>query len=187
MTGGDAETGAGLEIGGGFSYFDPSSGVSAGIRAHTLVAHAAGGYREWGVAAGLRIAPGTRDRGLSMSLATAIGADADQVEGVWAARDAAGPAPVAGPNRRKGQLDAELGYGLPVHGHRFTGTPWLGLGLDESGRDYRIGWRLWPAGSRSGSGAGAGDFRFSVVANRREPSDNNKPQHRIGIQFVVRR
>lgn len=49
--GGDAETGAGLEAGGGLRYADPSSGVSMDLKARTLLAHAEsatanGGCRE---------------------------------------------------------------------------------------------------------------------------------------------
>ena len=65
--GGDAETGAGLEAGGGLRYADPSSGVSMDLKARTLLAHAESGYREWGVSGALRVAPGARGRGLSLT------------------------------------------------------------------------------------------------------------------------
>ena len=48
-----------------------------------------------------------------------------------------------------GRLDALFGYGLPAFGDRFTGTPWLGLGRTDWGRDMRIGWRLGPTGERA--------------------------------------
>ena len=46
--GGDAETGTGVEIGGGVSYADPASGLSVEAKARMLVAHADSDYREWG-------------------------------------------------------------------------------------------------------------------------------------------
>ena len=73
--GGDAETGAGLEAGGGLRYADPSSGVSMDLKARTLLAHPESGHREWGVSGALRIAPGASGRGLSLSLTPAYGAD----------------------------------------------------------------------------------------------------------------
>ena len=36
------------------------------------------------------------------------------------------------------RLEAEMGYGLPV-GSRFVGTPRVGVGTSEMGRDYRLG------------------------------------------------
>ena len=39
-----------------------------------------------------------------------------------------------------------MGYGLPLFGDRFTGTPNAGFGLSDGGaRDWRIGWRLTSA------------------------------------------
>ena len=40
-----------------------------------------------------------------------------------------------------GQLNAEVGYGLPV-GVRFVGTPRVGLRSSQYGRDYRVGYAL---------------------------------------------
>lgn len=39
------------------------------------------------------------------------------------------------------RFDAELGYGLSVS-VGLTGTSYLGLGLDNETRDYRLGWRF---------------------------------------------
>ena len=36
------------------------------------------------------------------------------------------------------RLEGEIGYGLPV-GSRLVGTPWIGFGTSECGRDYRVG------------------------------------------------
>ena len=36
------------------------------------------------------------------------------------------------------RLDGEVGYGLPV-GTRFVGTPRVGFGTSEYGRDYQVG------------------------------------------------
>ena len=44
-----------------------------------------------------------------------------------------------------GRLEAELGYGIAMFDGGFTGTPHLGVGLTETGRDYRLGWRLTSA------------------------------------------
>ena len=59
------------------------------------------------------------------------------------------------------RLDAELGYRLPV-GSRLVGTPTVGVGTSERGRDYRLGYRLGALG-----GAGTA-FELGVDAERRE-------------------
>ena len=183
--GGDTESGAGVEVGGGIALSGPSSRVSANLSARTLVAHAESGYREWGASAGLRIAPDARDRGISLSLASAVGADEGPVNWVWAARNAKDLAPIADTNRRMRRLDAEFGYGLPVLGDRFTGTPWLALSLSENRRDYRIGWRLRPAGT--GTRSGAGGFQLSLEASRSEHAKNNaESEHGIGFLLTAR-
>ena len=77
---------------------------------------------------------------------------------------------------RNRRLEFQLGYGLPAFGDRFTLTPEFGLGLYDSGRDYRIGWSLTrPDDGRS--------FKFSFDATRRERanSDGAAPEH--GIEF----
>ena len=40
-----------------------------------------------------------------------------------------------------GQVNAEVGYGLPV-GARFVGTPRVGYASSPYGRDYRVGYAL---------------------------------------------
>ena len=179
--GGDAETGAGLEVGGGLAWSDPSSGVSADLRARTLVAHAESGYREWGASGTLRIVPGARGRGLSLSLAPAFGRDSGGADRLLAARDANELVPVGGGGTDPGtRFHAELGYGWPALGDRFTGTPYAGFDGSDTGRRYRLGLRLTrPSGS--GSGYRAGAFELSLEANRRVTVNHDAPER--GIEF----
>ena len=73
-----------------------------------------------------------------------------------------------------GQLEGEVGYGLPLFGDRFTGTPNVGLGLSDGGaRDCRIGWRL------TSVLAGDPGFEVSLEATRREPANDEKPEHGV--------
>ena len=60
------------------------------------------------------------------------------------------------------RFDTEFGYGLPVFGGGFTGTPNVGFGVSDTARDYRLGWRLTPAAS------GDTGFEVSLDAMRRE-------------------
>ncbi|MYE02650.1 MAG: hypothetical protein F4Y03_15515, partial [Alphaproteobacteria bacterium] len=158
--GGDAETGAGLELGGGLRYEDPSAGVSMDLRARTLVAHAASGYREWGLAGAVRIAPGADGRGFALTLAPAWGADAGSAERLWSVRDAHAlvPSRETDPSAR---LDAEVGYGFVAPTLAGTVRPYAGLALAAGDAEtWRVGarWQLTPAamlgveGERRGAG-----------------------------------
>ena len=78
-----------------------------------------------------------------------------------------------------GRFDAELGYGLPAFG-LLTGTPWAGLGLSESGREWRLGWRLTP-------GSLPLDFSLGVEATLTEPAnDNAGPGHGAMLRGAIR-
>ncbi len=180
--GGDAETGTGVEIGGGVSYADPASGLSVEAKARMLVAHADSDYEEWGASASVRLAPGERGRGLSFSLSPTLGAAAGGAERLWGARDAGGLAPGgAGGFEASRGLNAELGYGLPLFGDRFTGTPNVGFGLSDTSRDYRIGWRLTSA-VRGDPG-----FEVNLDATRREPAnDNGSVEHGLMLRGSIR-
>ena len=68
-------------------------------------------------------------------------------------------------------------YGLPAFGGRFTGTPNFGLGLSDSARDYRLGWRLTPA-AQGGPG-----LEVNLDATRRE-SDNGADAAEHGITLT---
>ena len=177
--GGDAETGMGLEIGGGLRYADPSSGVSMDLKARGLLAHEESGYREWGVSGALRLAPGASGRGLSLSLTPAFGADAGSADRLWSARDAAALA-ADGSADPAARMEMEVGYGLSAFDGGFTGTPYAGFGYSDTDRRYRLGWRLTRP-------AATGSFQFSLEASRRETAnDGAPPDHGIGFRFTSR-
>ena len=174
--GGDAETGTGFELGAGVGYADPSRGLDAALKMHGLAAHAEDGYSEWGVSGSLRLVPGGGGRGLSASLTPSYGADPGGSERLWAMPDASGLA-VNGDAPLSRRLDAEVGYGLPVFGGGFTSTPNVGMGLSDTARELRMGWRLAPADG--------GDFELHLDASRRD-SVGDVPEHRIGFGFAAR-
>ena len=138
---GHAETGSGVDVGGGLVVSDPSTGLSADVRVRMLLAHEAEGFRERGVSVSLAYNPtpstplGFVARGAPAWARQATGG----AEALWGrdtmARMAHGG--FAAGNR----LDADVGYGLPV-GRRFVGTPTVGFGTSEHGRDYRLGYTL---------------------------------------------
>ena len=179
--GGDAETGTGVEVGGGVAFTDADSGLSIEARARMLVAHADSDYEEWGASATARLDPGARGRGLSFSLAPTIGATSSAAERLWGAHDARGLAPGSGEFEAARGLQGEMGYGMALLGDRFTGTPNLGFGMSDGGaRDWRIGWRLTSAVE------GDPGFEVSLDATRREAANDNAAEHGVMLRSLIR-
>ena len=179
--GGDAETGTGVEAGLGVTWSDAATGLSAEMRMRTLLTHADSDYGEWGMSASVRLDPGERGRGRWFSLTSDVGRAASAAERLWAERSGlafASPDGTFGPARR---LTAEAGYGMPVFGGRFTGTPNAGLGLADGGaREARAGWRL--------ASAVPGDpgFEVNFDALRRALADGGGEAGEIRLAGVIR-
>ena len=176
--GGDAETGFGADIGAGLALAAPSRGLSAEIRARGLLTHEADGMREWGVSGTLAWDPAPdSDRGLSLSLSQTVGAQASGGADALLARPTLaglGAEEDEGPLGRR--LDARLGYGLGVFDDRWTATPELGLGLSDTGRELRLGWRLT---ERVAAGLA---FELGVEGTRRESVDGAaNPEHGLEV------
>ena len=159
--GGDAETGAGMDVGGGLVVSDASTGLAVDLRVRMLVMHQAEGFRERGMAVSLSYNPRpSTPLGFVARVAPSWGGQATSgAEALWGQETMGGLAHggLASGNR----LDGEVGYGLPV-GSRFVGTPTLSVGTSADGRDYRLGYRL---GARGAAGTA---FELGVDAQRRE-------------------
>ena len=182
LDGGDAETGLGVDLGGGLAFAAPRQGVALDLKGRGLIAHEASGFREWGASAALTWDPRpTTDRGLALRLRQSWGGsptggmDAllgrETLAGL-AANDNGGTASV-------GRLEAELGYGIALFDGGFTGTPNLGIGFSETGRDYRVGWRLTSA--RKGDPG----FAIGLDATRREAA-NADAEHGLMLRGTIR-
>ncbi|MYB11975.1 MAG: autotransporter outer membrane beta-barrel domain-containing protein [Rhodospirillaceae bacterium] len=183
--GGDAETGFGVELGGGIAWTDPALGLSLDLSGRTLLAHEDGAFRDRGYAASLSYdpAPATK-RGPTLSMRQAFGGQATGgLDALFANASleerTAGAGSGAGGSDATSRWSMEAAYGFPVFGDRFTGSPHVGLGLATAARDYSLGWRLSPE-SRS-----APDLSFGLKATRRE-SDAARPEHTVGVEFTSR-
>ena len=142
--GGDAETGAGMEIGTRLRYTRPGVTLEGAVRG--LVAHESSDYEEWGASAALRIDPGDSGEGLSLAAAPAIGTPTSGVERLWLLSDAGSLAP-EGDFRARRRFEAELGYGFRLAGTSGVMTPYSGISIANGGsRAYRTGAR-WVLGS----------------------------------------
>ena len=111
--GGAAETGFGLELGGGLHYADPLLGLTLETRARGLIAHEDGGYEEWGLSGSVQVDPGRAGRGLMLRLASGWGETASGTQALWRRQDTRGLALGQGGNPGR-RFSAEWSYGLEV-------------------------------------------------------------------------
>ena len=171
--GGDAETGVGVEVGGGLGWSDPSRSLSAEVSGRALLAHAEDDYREWGAGASVVLDPGANGRGMLLRLASSRGTTDGGAERMWAGDAKALANLAANDDAPAVRLDTELGYGLPALGGRGTLTPYGGLTLaGEGARDWRLGVRLKLRSSLS----------LSLEGTRRESAGAGS-EHAIGFQL----
>ena len=185
LDGGDAETGFGVDIGGGLAWSDTARGITAEFRGRGLLTHEADGLRERGLSGSLSWDPTpASDRGPRASLTQTLGGSASGGMDVLLSRETlAGFA--ANDNEKDLQqrrLEARFGYGLAAFGDRFTSLPEFAVGLSDTGRDYSLGWRLVRGGA-----IGSGSLELSVEALRREPAnDDVGREHQVGLRFNAR-
>ncbi|MDE2904963.1 MAG: hypothetical protein OXQ28_02655, partial [Acidobacteriota bacterium] len=177
--GGDAETGFGVELGGGLVWSAPTLGLNLDLSGRTLLAHGDDDLKDRGFAASFTFDPDpASERGASFSLRQDWGGQTqgglDALFGADTLEDRTGG------GETHSRWTAEAAYGLPALGGRFTGSPHAGIGLSTGARDYTLGWRLTPA-----AGANVFDLSFGVQATRRE-SDAAAPEHTLGVELGAR-
>ena len=177
--GGDAETGSGIDIGGGLVVSNPLLGLSADVRARMLLVHQAEGFRDRGVSRAFSFDPAPETPlGFLAKVTPSWGGQAESgAEALWGWDTMTGLA--NGSIAAGGRLAADLSYGLPV-GSRFVDTPRIGIGTSGTGRDYRFGYSLGLLG-REGLG-----FELGLDAHRREQANLNGTDHALVGRFTAR-
>ena len=181
--GGDAETGWGVDVGGGLRRHDPALGLSAEVSGRGLIAHEAAGLKGRGVSGSLAWDPDpSSDRGPSLSLTQTLGAQAAGGADALLGRQTLADLAANDNGFASRRLELKLGYGVPAFGDRFTATPELGIGLSDAGREYRLGWRLGLAPG------GASSFELGIEATRKEPANDagTAPEHGIRLKLEAR-
>ena len=174
--GGDAETGFGVELGGGLAWSAPTLGLNLDVSGRTLLAHDDDDLKDRGFAASMAFDPDpASERGPSLSLGQSFGA---QAQGGLDALFAVDPLEDRTGAEAQSRWTAEAAWGFAAFGGRFTGSPHAGLGLSTGTRDYTLGWRVAPA-------ANGHDLSFGVRATRYE-SDAAAPTHGVGVELEAR-
>ena len=173
LDGGDGETGAGLEVGGGVAYADPGSGLTVAAGGRALVIRD-GNYGEWGLSGLIQLDPNAAGHGLSMSVRPTIGVTASGVNGLWEH----GTLDLLSGSQSGGRVEAEIGYGLPAFGMAGVLTPFAGASLTDAGAySLSVGGRLelGPA------------FGLTLEAERSDGTDPNAaPEHDVTLEGSFR-
>ena len=182
--GGDAETGFGLDLGGGITLSHPARGLQVEVRGRGLLSHAAEGFRDQGFSGSLswQQRPDS-DLGAMLSISQTMGGSSSggadallsrvNLEGLAANDD-------EGNGLQHQRTDLRIRYGFLAFGDRFTLTPELGLGLYNSGRDYRVGWSL-----KRLAETGSLDLSFGVT-RREEDNNGTAPEHGLELNLDTR-
>ena len=180
---GDAETGAGLEVGGGLGYAVRRLAVT--VNARGLLAHQDTAYEEWGFSGAMTYTPSADGRGLSMRLGSGWGATHSGVESLWSRQNAAGLVRHAAVDAAQA-YQLEVRYGLDGRQGRARWAPYLGVASGGGSRQaLRLGVTL-TAGRRLDAGLELGQRQGAPGADP-EPPHSCAPRcagRRNGDDFV---
>ena len=179
--GGDAETGTGIELGGGFAWSDPALGLRLDVEGRTLLAHRSDDLKDRGFAASLAYNPDPATTlGPSLTLRQDWGGQAkDGIDALFA------PDPLDTRGGAGGTAEsrwlAEAAYGFPVLDGRFAASPHVGFGFGfaADARDYSLGWRFNPLAPNN-----APDLQLGLKATRREAA-YSKPEHILRFNVAL--
>ena len=173
---GDVGSGFGLELVGGLSWSDPDTGLAVDLSARRLRSHDSPGRKDHGYSMALVYDPNPEsERGLSVSMRQDRGNSESTMDGLLTS----GLPETTAEDSISSQWTTELAYGFPVIDGSFTGSPHAGIEETDDYRDYKVGWRLTPAGPQ------APDLSFDINAARRERLLSNSADHRLGVGLVA--
>ncbi len=145
LDGGDADEGAGAEVGGGLAWADPGLGLDVEMRGRFLAAHGASGFEEWGMSLSAKYDPGEPGEGLHLALGPSWGDMSGGADALWqnARTMETGAADREESEGAAGmRLEAEAGYGLDLMGDTVRLTPFGMLSGTEGDAHARLGTRL---------------------------------------------
>ncbi len=142
--GGDAESGFGIEVGGGVQWIDSKRGLNLQIQGRSLITHHDSDIKDRGLSVSMGFEPSPIHRGLELTLKQDWGTVASGMERLLDADTI-----VENASSASQRLSAEAGYRFTIGDGRYTARPWLGVGLHSEDRETRLGWRLQSTIGRS--------------------------------------
>ena len=173
--GGHAETGVGLEIGGGVRWSVPALGLGVTAESRALIAHVDDRLTDWGASAALSWDPAPASSvGPALSLRHDWGGASS--DGLGALATATRFNTLAESEVGQKLLTAEAVWGIALPDAGLISSPYVGFEGTESARDYTLGWRITPAAP------GTSDLSIGVSATRRE-LQGETPDHLFGVEL----
>ncbi len=176
VDGGDAESGLGMEVGGGVGYGRSDLGIEVDASGRVLLTHEEEGLEDAGVSLALAVDPGEPGRGPYFALSPSWGNAASGARSMWEDRQPT----VGGSGGRyrfepEMRLSSELGYAAPTPLRRGTLTTYGAFSsAGGTSRQYRIGRRLE-----------LGIASMSLEAERHE-SAGAAPEHGVWLRGNLR-
>ena len=154
--GGSAETGTGLELGGGVRFANPAWHLRGEVRTQGLVMHTADGFTDWGLSGSLQM--GRATEGLMMRLRPSWGRG--QGMSMYRQQTILDAVPLGADMYR---TELELGYGIPWK--EGSARSVAGMTQLPQGRMYRLGGELRPWDQISFSVFGLAHGHEAVLGN----------------------
>ncbi len=154
--GGSAETGTGLELGGGVRFANPAWRLRGEVRTQGLVMHTADGFTEWGFSGSMQV--GSSTEGLMMLVRPSWG----RGQGMSMYRQQT-ILDVVSMGRNMHRTELELGYGIPWKDGAARSV--VGMTQLPQGTMYRLGGELRPRDWLSFSVYGLAHGREAVLGD----------------------
>ena len=147
--GGDADTGMGIELGGGFTWHDTRLGLELAARGRTLLNHGESGFKEWGASLSFLKTVGSDGQGLAFVLTPTWGQASSGVDSLWSSEPAGAGAGLLPRDSTQGstsatpdQLEFELSWGM-LRPRGLLMTPYMQMRMAQGRMDsVREGLRL---------------------------------------------
>ena len=138
---GDAETGFGLDIGGGFEWSDPGRGLAVLVKGRKLVLHDKTDFEDWGVrlTAVYDPTPETRE-GFSARISQQLGGVSPDEQGSLLKND---QLPGVNDTTQSDRWEAEIAYGIS-QGEVMVGTSYMSVEGQTEAETTRLGYRIQP-------------------------------------------
>ena len=166
--GGDAETGAGFELGGGLGYAIGRFTIE--LNARGLLAHEDENFREWGFSGSVTWQPRPDGLGFALRAGSTLGMAQSGVDALWSQEGSARGLAASTPGAIPRQYQFDLQYGLEDVKGWGSWTPFLGLQSGNGRSTLRAGMDFlstergtagFEIGQQPGE-AGADDYVFSL-------------------------
>ncbi len=174
--GGDAETGTGVEVGGGLAWTVPTLGLELSFQGRTLVSHSDDDFENSGYAVSFLYRPNpVAGLGPSLTLTQDWGGPAT---GGLDALFAKSPLESRHGYSQGGRYTAEAAYGLRAFRGRFISGPQMRFGGATGSMEYGFGWFVAPT-------VNAPNLSVGLMVMRSE-SDGIDPVHGVRLEFSAR-